>query len=199
MRKKMKNKLILNIIIFVGVISLLGCRGDSSPGYEYMPNMYRSPSIETYGEHDIEGYTGEPVEGTISRGNLKTFTYGSDDDGFRESLDASYPEDFLKNEKTLDQGKVLYGMMCARCHGDNGGGDGGVTSHDKYKAKVITPALNDGEKKRPRNNLPMNQFGEGQIFHTITYGYGKMGPHASQITEEERWKIVYYIKEELQN
>jgi hypothetical protein len=26
-----------------------------------------------------------------------------------------------------------------------------------------------------------------------------MGPHASQISEEERWKIVYYIQENLQN
>ncbi len=44
----------------------------------------------------------------------------------------------------------------------------------------------------------MTDFTEGHIFHTITYGYGKMGPHASQISEKERWKIVYYIQEKLQ-
>ena len=71
MRKKMKNKLILNIAIFVGVISLLGCRGDSSPGYEYMPNMYRSPSYETYSENslfDNNSTARLPVTGTIARG-----------------------------------------------------------------------------------------------------------------------------------
>ena len=39
--------------------------------------------------------------------------------------------------------------------------------------------------------------GDGPLF-TITYGVNAMGPHASQITEEERWKIVYYIQEKLQ-
>ena len=90
--------------------------------------------------------------------------------------------------------------MCAHCHGDQGGGDGPIAkasfANNPYD---VMPAFNDSEKKRPRNNLPMTDFTEGHIFHTITYGYGKMGPHASQITEEERWKIVYYIQEKLQN
>ena len=38
----------------------------------------------------------------------------------------------------------------------------------------------------------------GHIYHTIFYGYESMGPHASLVTEEERWKIIYYITE-LQN
>ena len=47
----------------------------------------------------------------------------------------------------------------------------------------------------------MKELKEGHIFHAITYGIeGKaMGPHASQITELERWKIVYYVQEVLQN
>ena len=40
---------------------------------------------------------------------------------------------------------------------------------------------------------------EGHIFHAITYGLNAMGPHASQITEEERWKIVLYVQEKLQH
>ena len=38
-------------------------------------------------------------------------------------------------------------------------------------------------------NLP-----EGKIFHSITYGKGLMGQHASQLTAEERWKLVYYVQ-----
>ena len=46
--------------------------------------------------------------------------------------------------------------------------------------------------------ISMNELKEGHIYHTITYGLNAMGPHASQISSEERWKIVHYIKEELQ-
>ena len=206
------NKLFVRIGIFSILVFLVSCGGDSSPGLEFMPNMYRSPSIETYGEHIvlrdtsymIEGYTGIPVKGTIARNYLSTFNYGKDTIG-SDSLfllageTAKYPEDFNRGENNLEKGKELYGMMCAHCHGDQGGGDGPIAkasfANNPYD---VMPAFNDSEKKRPRNNLPMTDFTEGHIFHTITYGYGKMGPHASQISEKERWKIVYYIQEKLQ-
>jgi mono/diheme cytochrome c family protein len=45
----------------------------------------------------------------------------------------------------------------------------------------------------------MNELKAGHIFHAITYGLNAMGPHASQVTEEERWLIVNYVQQELQN
>ena len=206
-------KLFVKIGFFSSIFFLISCGGDdSSPGLEFMPNMYRSPSRETYGEHIvlrdtsymIEGYTGIPVKGTIAQGYLSTFYYGKDIIG-SDSLfllagdSAKYPEEFDRDENDLEKGKELYGIMCAHCHGDQGGGDGLIAkasfANNPYD---VMPAFNDSEQKRPRNNLPMTDFTEGHIFHTITYGYGKMGPHASQISEKERWKIVYYIQENLQ-
>ena len=35
---------------------------------------------------------------------------------------------------------------------------------------------------------------EGEMFHTITYGKGLMGSHASQLNKEERWKLVHFIR-----
>ena len=35
---------------------------------------------------------------------------------------------------------------------------------------------------------------EGKMFHTITYGKVLMGSHASQLTQEERWLLVMYIR-----
>ena len=237
------NKLFIRIGIFSAIVILVACGGDSSPGYEYMPNMYRSPSIETYGEHNIDGYNGVPVEGTIAQGKLSKFNYNSSDEDFRLAggykLDSGailinykgdsvsndgtiinikkekdlvtlgsdttvlgtsfFPSSFIKDSINLKKGGEIYGMMCAHCHGPTGGGDGKIAlatfANNPYD---VMPAFNDSEKKRPRNNLPMTDFTEGHIFHTITYGYGKMGPHASQISEKERWKIVYYIKEKLQ-
>ena len=45
----------------------------------------------------------------------------------------------------------------------------------------------------------MNQLEAGHIFHALTYGLNAMGPHATQINEDERWKITLYVQEELQN
>ncbi len=82
-------------------------------------------------------------------------------------------------KKTLEEGKVLYGRYCQHCHGEGGKGDGlvgkmykGVPSYsaDAYKT------MNDGH-----------------IFHVITNGKGRMWPHGSQVTPEERWKIVHYV------
>ncbi len=32
------------------------------------------------------------------------------------------------------------------------------------------------------------------MFHTLTYGKGLMGSHASQLTKTERWKTVHWVQ-----
>ena len=39
----------------------------------------------------------------------------------------------------------------------------------------------------------VKDLSDGKIFHTITYGVNLMGPHASQLNPEERWKITMYV------
>ena len=187
------NKVFITIVFIVGVIFFSSCGGDSSPGYEYMPNMYRSPSIETYGEHTIENFDGMPVEGTVSRGNLLTFNYDKTLEGHLAAGNLAV-NPLENNKKNLVDGKALYGMFCEHCHGATGAGDGTMT-HAIYSA---VPHYNDGKLKR-RCGVPMCELKAGHIFHAITYGLNAMGPHATQINEEERWKIVLYVQEELQH
>jgi len=188
------NKSILKIALFVGVISLSSCSGDSNPGYEFMPNMYRSPSYETYGENNINGMNALiPVEGTIARGHLSSFNYdGSLEDYLKAGKQAVNPME--NTEENLTNGKALYGMFCEHCHGATGTGDGTI-KHAIYSA---VPHYNDSKLLR-RCNLPMCDLKAGHIFHAITFGLNAMGAHASQITEEERWQIVLYVQEELQH
>lgn len=35
---------------------------------------------------------------------------------------------------------------------------------------------------------------DGQLFHIITYGQGNMPPYAVQVTQDDRWKIIAYIR-----
>ena len=188
------NKLILKLAFISGVVFLSSCGGDLNPGYEFMPNMYRSPSLETYGENAITGMNAlQPVEGTIARGKLSTFNFDETLEGYlKAGNEAINPID--NNAENLADGKSLYGMFCEHCHGETGAG-GGSVKHALYSA---VPHYNDGKLIR-RAGVPMNELKAGHIFHTITYGLNSMGPHASQINEEERWKITLYIQEELQN
>ena len=73
--------------------------------------------------------------------------------------------------------------MCMHCHGKEGQGDGQLIETGKFPPP---PAYNGPALKE----LP-----EGKMFHTITYGKGLMGSHASQLTKEERWKVIHYIQE----
>ena len=188
------NKLILKLAFISVVVFLSSCGGDSDPGYEFMPNMYRSPSLETYGENVVTGLNAQlPVDGTIARGHLSTFNYDGTLEGYLEA--GNTVVNLLENnEKNLADGKALYGMFCEHCHGATGAGDGTI-NHAIYSA---VPHYNDGKLKR-RAGVPMSELKAGHIFHAITYGLNAMGPHASQISEEERWKITHYVQEELQH
>ncbi len=186
--KKMKYKfIIIGIIYFL----LSSCSNDGR-GYEYMPNMYRSPSLETYGQNQVfkDSINARlPVKGTIARGYLKTFNYGpSVEDYLLSGEEAVNPFDY--NTDNLEEGEALYGMFCKHCHGPDGAGGGSIT-HPIYSA---VPYYNDDKLIR-RSGTTMKELKPGHIFHAITFGLNAMGPHASQLSEDERWKIVLYVQE----
>ena len=41
----------------------------------------------------------------------------------------------------------------------------------------------------------MKAMAEGTMFHSVTYGKNLMGSYASQLSTEQRWMIIHYIKE----
>jgi mono/diheme cytochrome c family protein len=75
---------------------------------------------------------------------------------------------------------VIYGKFCVHCHGASGAGDGKVAD------KLPGPP--------PAYSGALKNLSEGKIFHSITYGKGTMGSHSSQLTQEERWKLVYFVQ-----
>tara|TARA_B100001250_G_C19778762_1_gene780847 strand:+ start:1001 stop:1612 length:612 start_codon:yes stop_codon:yes gene_type:complete len=190
--------------IIICVLILLSSCGDSAsdgrkitkhPGYEYMPNMYRSPSYETYSENPNFSNNSTarlPVPGTIPFSedlSYMPFEYDNSlEDYLRAGRELRNPLE--TNSKNTEDGKVLYGMFCAHCHGKNGDGKGSI-NHPVYSA---VPSYLDNEGVR-RSGTTMKQLSDGHIYHAITYGLAAMGPHASQITPNERWKIIMYVNE----
>lgn len=162
---------------------------ENSPGVEYMPDMYRSPSLESnmaYVRIKDGKETGDtlqvnrlPVAGTVARGYLP-WPYENTPEGYEDAkMNAHNPLE--KNEKNLKDAEELYGKFCVHCHGPAGQGDGPVGQ----KLPGPPPPYTAPDK--------INMT-EGEIFQIITYGKGLMGSHASQVSQEERWKLVMYVQ-----
>ena len=189
----------LTYILVLVIIVTMGC-GDSSsdgreltrhPGYEYMPNMYRSPSYETYSANPLfnDNSTARlPVKGTIPRGYVPFEYENTLDDYIKSGEELINPLE--NNLKNIEEGEALYVMFCAHCHGKNGDGNGSI-QHPLYGA---VPSYTDDLLVR-RSGTTMKGLSDGHMYHAITYGFNAMGPHASQINSDERWKIIMYVNE----
>lgn len=178
---------------FISIIAVLGCativvtscgkKDKNSPGVEFMPDMYRSPSLETNMAY-VSKITGDtlqanrlPVAGTIARGYMP-YPYPNTTEGY-EAAGANLHNPFQATPENLKEGEVLYGKFCVHCHGAGGEGDGLVGG------KLPGPPPPYSTKK----DLP-----DGKMFHSITYGKGLMGSHAAQVSKDERWKLILYIR-----
>lgn len=172
--------------LFIGLLAIgaQSCTSDpNSPGLEYMPDMYRSPALEPNMQQADE-YSADssvvrmPAENTIPRGYMP-FAIKESKEGYAQAASLKNPMPY--SDEVVAEGKVIYGKMCSHCHGKKGQGDGGVINNSDFPP----PPAYDGLLK----NLPA-----GQIFYSITYGKNMMGSHSSQISQEDRWKLVFYVQ-----
>ena len=194
-------KLIFNTFI---IIILASCSAkNDDPGVEYAPNMYHSVPYEPlsqvkdeeigswldsnpddghgefYNSNPYNPYSmtmREPVENTVRRGSSLPYRLPKDS----LELSASVKSPIDDSEDVLKEAKVLYDRYCVHCHGEKGMGDGSVGK--VYKG--VTAYNSRAVKDKP----------EGHIFHVITHGKGRMWGHGSQISIEDRWKIVKYVQ-----
>jgi len=173
------------------IVSSCSKKNPQSPGFEFMPDMYRSVGYDAYqvNPNFENGTTAQlPVDGTIPYQtdpskiyNVLPYTFADTQEGY-EAAGLNLKSPIAKNEANLKEGERLYKTYCAHCHGAKGMGDGPVGT---VNPGLIPPAYNS----ELLANLP-----EGKIFHVITYGKNMMGPHQYQITKLDRWKIVQYVQ-----
>ena len=191
MTKKINN--ITSVALLLLVVSILtSCvKDDTKPGYEFMPDMYRSPSLEIYASNTFfeDSLNARiPVQGTIARGFVPFEYGGSTEEYLKAGKELNNPLD--KTNDNLEKGKKLYAMFCSHCHGENGDGKGSI-NHPVYSA---IPSYAD-ELMIRRTGGTMKDLKAGNIYHAIYYGLNAMGPHNSQLTNDERWLITMYVQE----
>jgi len=190
---------------------LLACAQDvSKPNYEFSPDMAYSRAYESFSANPNfpDGKTlAAPPVGTLPRDPLqrplsqslsetpekpelltnvqvyRPFHYAT---GPEEALRAGreWTDPLSKNpqahKRIVERGRVLYERMCLHCHGADLHGGGLVT-----RLFVRPPSL-------LANNA--RDMKDGQIFHIITLGQGNMPGHGPQISQEDRWKIIRYLR-----
>jgi mono/diheme cytochrome c family protein len=181
------------VVALLVAVLLTSCGSDPrSAGLEYAPQMYHSIPLEPYSQIDYNEYfvkgpdaglnAQRPVRGTVARGKMGyIYPYKNDSLGYELAKNLKNP--LTATPELLANGKKLYSYYCVHCHGEKGDGQGIIPSAEVYP-------------------YPPSYYGDqlltkpvGQYFHSITWGKGVMGSHASQISPNEIWQVILYVQE----
>ncbi len=153
-------------------------------GYDYIPDMVYSQAYDAYSQNPNfkDSMTMRvPVEGTVPIG-FTPFRYTVDTIS-RAKAGKELVNPFLPTDDVLARGKLMFTTFCIGCHGELGKGDGQLFKSGLYPLKP-----------RDISAKPTARRPDGQIYHTITLGFGSMMPHGAQVRPDDRWKLVLYVR-----
>ena len=193
-----------------------------SSGLEYMPDMYRTPSIEPYVDYgEIRGRENMKYKMSLSALTPPSHTvpyYG----GKKDSLDVSFMLPYVRKANiSFRETHGLFGFDFSLAD------EYALSINDKNplvltnknssemlaKGKSLYTAMCQhchGEKGD--GNGPMVLSGaytagvipaytdrlsvsDGQMFYSIYYGKGMMGAHNSLVSKKEIWTLVHYVRQ----
>jgi mono/diheme cytochrome c family protein len=136
------------------------------------------------------------VSGTVARGHLRlnehffrgyrTIREGTDE---RIEFVSTLPEHVTVDAKLVLRGKERFQIYCVVCHGLIGEGNGIV--HERAIARK------EAQWVPPTNLLTqlIRDQPEGQLFQSISDGVRNMPGYNTQISVEDRWAIVAYVRD----
>jgi mono/diheme cytochrome c family protein len=118
------------------------------------------------------------VPGTVARGELAVTGFaatgkidGQDGDGFP----------FPMTDQVMNRGEERFNIYCSVCHGKLGDGNGMVPSRGfRHPPSFHTETLRTAKT--------------GHFFDVITNGFGSMPSYSAQISTQDRWAIIAYLR-----
>ena len=87
------------------------------------------------------------------------------------------------DEMFILRGKERFNIYCSVCHGYTGNGNGLVAQNNKYPLIPVSLHSNTLDDKE-----------DGYFFEVISSGVRNMPSYKHQISVEDRWAIVTYIR-----
>lgn len=85
------------------------------------------------------------------------------------------------NDKSIAAGKAVYTKICYDCHGKKGKGDGPKS----------------GDLDKSPQNFTAEKFQlqtDGALFWKITEGRKPMPTFKKDLTEDQRWQVIHYLR-----
>jgi mono/diheme cytochrome c family protein len=130
----------------------------------------------------------------------ENFPMFSDGNGMREPVSGTVPKNFMPEEyknspdsagkflinpleasqANIDLGKKKFLTYCSPCHGNYAKGD------SRLRGLFPNPPTLHSKKVRT--------WPDGRIYHVITYGQNSMPSYAKQVTRDERWAVILYLR-----
>jgi mono/diheme cytochrome c family protein len=150
----------------------VGCRQD----------MHDQPKYEAFEKSRFfaDSTSARPLPaGTVARGTLREdepyFTGFTTDDRLVRRLPIAV------DRHVLERGRATFDAFCAPCHDRAGTGQGMIVRRGFKQPPTY-------HQDRLRNEA------DGYFFDVVTNGFGQMPSYASQISVEDRWAVVAYVR-----
>ena len=152
-----------------------------NPPIQVFPDMKQQPKYEAQASSAFfaDGRASRrPVPGTVAQGQSR-----EDEGYYTGSTGGMYlgRNPLEINAETLQRGQERFNIYCGTCHDRAGTGHGIVGT----KSMWLANNLHD-----PR----IMQMVDGEIFHVVSYGRRSMPGYRFQISEQDRWAIVAYVR-----
>jgi mono/diheme cytochrome c family protein len=206
--------------VAMSLLLMGSCKSDSnSSGFEYMPDMYRSPAIETYVDYgEIRGKENKELKSVLSAMTPPKYTipYIAGKDSAEVRLMLPY---FRKPNVAFRETHGLYGFDVSTADeyllAVNDKNPYAITAKNSEevlkKGKELFTAMcqhchgEKGDGAGPMvasgayvgvpNYATLTNLSDGQIFYSIYYGKGMMGSHGSVLNKKEIWTLVHYVRQ----
>ncbi len=182
----MSRRLVLNIVLLAALIGSAVANWVlhpdlSQPNMEFAPDMAHGPRYNAFASNpnfaDGKTLQREP-ENSIPRGFMPLHYSATPEDATRAGAELEPPP---TTPATIKRGEFIFENYCATCHGTGGLGNGPVAQ----RGFPPPPSLLADKTRRMK---------DGQLFHVLTHGQNNMPSYASQISREDRWNVIAYVR-----
>jgi hypothetical protein len=198
----MRYFLLLFLLTCAAVVGIAGLRGSHfrRPPIELFPDMVRQNKVrpQTPSDFFADQESSRPIPpGTIAHTDPYVINgqplvidgkpvYAYEDSPVNNGRIPGTTNFVLNNplpltRQLLDRGEQRYHINCMPCHGPAGDGKGITSKYNMFSM------ANFHDQRLV--NMP-----DGEIFNTITYGKNLMGSYGANVTVEDRWAIIYYVR-----
>jgi hypothetical protein len=191
----MRYFLLLFFLTCIAVVGICGFQGSKTrrPSIELFPDMVRQNKVrpQTPSDFFTDQLSSRPIPvGTVAH-TAPYFIDGKPVYAYEDSpvntgripgTTNFIPDNPLPlTRQLLDRGEQRYQINCMPCHGPVGDGKGITSKYNMFSMANF-------------HDQRLVNMADGEIFNTITYGKNLMGAYGPNVTVEDRWAIIYYVR-----